>query len=105
MIVTFDGVNLPEPKITPQIKPVVTKSRLVSGKQKLTPSTQNPKAWQIACICTTAEYSAILAKLGGKKSLVIGSTTHTNCCITGWRDEEINPNTLKATITFEEDTT
>lgn len=103
--VTFDSVALNHPDIKPSVKPKVGKANTVAGKKKLTPSTNTETSWQISCICTLAEYATLLGKVGYSKTLVINSTTYTDCCITSWKEKEINPSTIEVTITVEQDTT
>lgn len=103
--VTFDSVTLNHPEVKPVIKPKVGKATTVAGKKKLTPSTNTETNWQISSICTLAEYATLLGKVGYLKSLVIGTTTYTDCCITSWKEKEINPSTIEVTITVEQDTT
>lgn len=103
--VTFDGVTLAEPEVKPSPKPVLNKTRLVSGKIKLTPSSELETSWQVSCICTISQRTALLAKIGTIGSLVIDGTTHTKCGIKSWKEKEINPSTIEVTITLEQDTT
>lgn len=105
MTVTFDSLTLAEPKVKPTVSPRVKETELVSGETKVTVSTKTKTAWQISCIATTAEKTALLAKVGYKKSLVIGSTTYTNCVIKSWKEDELNPDTFDLTLTFVQDTT
>ena len=102
--VMFDGVTLDEPDVKRQPKPLLNKTRLVSGKVKLTPSTELETSWQITCICTNAQYTTLLAKVGTIGSLVIDGTTFTTCGIKSWKEKEINPNTVEVTMVFEQDT-
>lgn len=101
---TFDGVTLEEPDVKRQPKPLLNKTRLVSGKIKLTPSTVVETSWQVSCICSNAQYTTLLAKVGTIGSLVIDGTTYTNCGIKSWKEKEINPSTVELTMVFEQDT-
>lgn len=102
--VTFDGVSLPEAEVKRQPEARLNSSSLVSGKKKLTASTVTETTWQISCVCSTAEYAALLAKIATIGSLVIDGTTHTKCGIKSWKEKEINPSTIEVTITLEQDT-
>lgn len=106
MTVTFDSVTLKHANVTPQPKPRVNESELVSGKTKLTVSTNVKNSWQISCITeSAAEYTALLAKITTKASLVVDGTTHTNCAMKSWKEKELNPNTKEITMQFVQDTT
>ena len=106
MSVTFDSVTLKEARVTPQPKPRVNEAELVSGKTKLTVSTNVKNSWQISCITeSAAEYTALLAKIATKASLVIDGTTNTNCAMKSWKEKELNPNTKEITMQFVQDTT
>ena len=106
MTVTFDSVTLKEARVTPQPKPRVNEAELVSGKTKLTVSTNVKNSWQISCITeSAAEYTALLAKIATKASLVIDGTTNTNCAMKSWKEKELNPNTKEITMQFVQDTT
>lgn len=106
MSVTFDSVTLKEAHVTPQPKPKVNETELVSGKTKLTVSTNVKYSWQISCITeSAAEYAALLAKLTVIGSLVINGVTHTKCTIKSWKEKEFNPNTKEITMQFSQDTT
>lgn len=102
--VTFDGVTLREPDVKRAPKPVVTSNRLVSGKMKHTPSAELETAYTVSCLCTLAEYAVLLGKIGGLKTLVVDSTTITNCVIKSWKEKDLNPETVEVTVTFERDT-
>ena len=106
MSVTFESVTLKEARVTPQPKPRVNEAELVSGKTKLTVSTNVKNSWQISCITeSAAEYTALLAKIATKASLVIDGTTNTNCAIKSWKEKEINPNVKEITMQLVQDTT
>lgn len=106
MTVTFDSVTLKEARVTPQPKPRVNEAELVSGKTKLTVSTNVKNSWLISCITeSAAEYTALLAKIATKASLTINGTTHTNCAMKSWKEKELNPNTEEITMQFVQDTT
>lgn len=106
MSVTFDSLTLKHAKVTPQPKPRVNEAELVSGKTKLTVSTNVKKSWLISCITeSAAEYTALLAKIATKASLTINGTTHTNCAMKSWKEKELNPNVKEITIQFVQDTT
>lgn len=106
MSVTFDSLTLKEAHVTPQPKPRVNEAELVSGKTKLTVSTNVKNSWQISCITeSSAEYTALLAKIATKASLVINGTTNTNCAMKSWKEKELNPNTIEVTMQFVQDTT
>lgn len=106
MSVTFDSLTLNEAHVTPQPKPRVNEAELVSGKTKLTVSTNVKNSWQISCITeSSAEYTALLAKITTKASLVVDGTTHTNCAMKSWKEKELNPNTKEITMQFVQDTT
>lgn len=105
MIVTFDGVTLNEPKVQPQRDPLLNENLLVSGETKLTTSSIVKTSWQISCICTYAELTALIAKMGTSGSLVINGTTYTKCSIAKCKEKELNPNYTKVTLTFKQDTT
>lgn len=80
---------------------------LVSGKKKLTISTEVETSWQITCITIgVAEYAAVLAKIGVSGTLTIDGISRTKCAIKSWGNEkEINPSTIEIPLTFEQDTT
>jgi len=105
MTVTFDSLTLAEPDVKPVTTPKVKEVELVSGETKVNVSTKTKTGWQISCICTLAEYAALIAKCGYKKTLVINGTSHTNCAIKTWKEKEINPSTIEVTMTFVRDTT
>lgn len=106
MSVTFDSLTLKEAHVTPQPKPRVNEAELVSGKTKLTVSENVKNSWQISCITeSAAEYTALLAKIATKASLVVDGTTHTNCAMKSWKEKELNPNTKEITMQFVQDTT
>lgn len=103
---SFDGLTLVEPDVKRNPKPTVNSTRLVSGKIKLTVSTEIQNSWQISCLVTgTSEYTALAAKMGIIGSLVIDGTTNTKCAIKSWKEKELNPNEIEVTMTFEQDTT
>lgn len=106
MTVTFDSVTLKHANVTPQPKPRVNEAELVSGKTKLTVSTNVKNSWQISCITeSAAEYAALLAKLAIIGTLVINGTTETKCAIKSWKEKEMNPSTIEVTMQFAQDTT
>jgi len=104
--VVFDGLTLVEPDVKRNPKPTVNSTRLVSGKIKLTVSTEIQNSWQISCLTTgTSEYTALAAKMGISGSLVVDGTTYTKCAIKSWKEKDMNPNVIEVTITLEQDTT
>jgi len=106
MTVTFDSVTLKHANVTPQPKPRVNESELVSGKTKLTVSSNTKKSWQVSCITETAgEYTALFSKIGVVGSLVVNGTTYTKCAIKSWKEKEINPNVKEITMQLVQDTT
>jgi len=106
MTVTFDSVTLKHANVTPQPKPRVNEAELVSGKTKLTLSSETKYSWRISCITeSAAEYTALLAKIATKASLVIDGTTYSNCAMKSWKEKELNPNIKEITIQFVQDTT
>jgi len=104
--VSFDGLTLSEPEIKRSPKPTVNSTRLVSGKIKLTISTEIQTSWQISCLVNaTTEYTALAAKMGISGSLVVDGTTYAKCAIKSWKEKELNPSVIEVTITLEQDTT
>lgn len=106
MTVTFDSVTLKHANVTTQPKPRVNEAELVSGKTKLTVSTNVKKSWQVSCITETAgEYAALFGKIGVVGSLVVNDMTYTKCAIKSWKEKEINPNVKEITMQLVQDTT
>lgn len=106
MSVTFDSVALKHAQVIPQPRPKVNETELVSGKTKITVSSNAKNTWQISCITeSAAEYSTLLAKMVTKGSLVIDGSTNTNCAMKSWREKELSPNVKEITIQFVQDTT
>lgn len=103
---TFDGLTLKEPEVKPHPKPKVNETELVSGKTKLTVSSEVKMSWQISCLTeSAAEYAALMAKLTVIGSLVIDGMTHTKCTMKSWKEKEMNPSTKEVTMQFVQDTT
>ena len=106
MTVTFDSLTLKEAHVVIQPTPRVNESDLVSGKTKLTVSSNTKKSWQVSCITETAgEYTALFGKIGVVGSLVVNDMTYTKCAIKSWKEKEINPNVKEITMQLVQDTT
>lgn len=83
--VAFDSVVLRSPEPFYMRRPTLTKEVvLLSGKTSVQTS---PQAGLSASFrCTTedfGDFTAIIAKIGTTASLVIGTSTYTNCVISG----------------------
>ena len=104
--VVFDGLTLKEPNVKRIPKPILNSTRLVSGKKKLTKSAEVDTSWKISWLIEgDTEYAAFLAKIPVVGTLVIDGASKTKCTMKDWSEEELNPSTIKATSTFEQDTT
>jgi hypothetical protein len=84
MSVTFDSVTVPVAQSeTLDIRPLMRETVLLSGALRVQSSTAYHQAPAFSCIGTSSEYSALVAKIGTKGSLMVNSTTATyaNCYI------------------------
>lgn len=93
MTITFDGVELRNPAPF-SIAPVVlcNETTLLSGKTAVQTTAETGLRVKFEC-CTQdyADVSALLAKIGQKKTLVIDGTAYTNCAIRSWDRLEQDP--------------
>ncbi len=104
--VTFDGLTLNEPKVDRQPVPLISADRLVSGKTKVTTSTEISYTYTVTCLAySSSELSTIIAKFGTKGSLVIDGATVSNCAIKSYSEIELNPNTWQVKLGFVVETT
>ena len=103
---TFDGLTLNEPKWDRKPKPQISSDRLVSGKKKVTTSSEIDHSFSVTCLAySLTELNTIIAKFGVKGTLILGTESFTNCAIESYNEKELNPTTWQVKLTFEKDTT
>jgi hypothetical protein len=106
--ITFDGVELKNPAPFSLVPLVLTsETTLLSGKTAVQTTTETGLRVRLECVTQDyADVSALLAKVGLKKTLIINGTSYTNCAIKSWsRLEENPPGTWWYEVTFVRDTT
>jgi hypothetical protein len=107
MSVTFDSVALrnPEPfDIDRQVN--ISDTVLLSGKHSIQGSSETAVSLTIKCHTDTySDVTSLRAKIGTKASLVIDSTTYTQCYISSWSEREWSKDKWEYTAGFKQDTT
>lgn len=110
MSVTFDGLTLVKPRVMSREYPTRANEAItVSGKSSMQGSTNY--GFRVTIRCTTETHSdvdAVLAKIGVKGTLTLGSETpRTKCMIIGIPKEEDvmgNGTLWHLTVTFAQET-
>jgi hypothetical protein len=106
--VTFDGVALVRPSF-PQFdrEPLTTVTVLASGKRSVSGSDE--LGFEVTFTCYTdslSDISNLRAKIGSPYTLVIDSTSYTNCYIKApWKERKLDNNNWQYTVSFVRDTT
>jgi hypothetical protein len=107
MTVSFDGIELRDPAPF-DLAPVVltNETTLLSGKTAVQTTAETGLRVRLECVTQDyADVSALIAKIGQKKTLIINGTSYTNCAIKSWnRLEENPPGTWWYEVTFVRET-
>ena len=106
MSVTFDSVALANPsESNVDIIVKTNEITLISGKNSV--QTTDETYIKATFKCVTQNYTdvtSLIAKIGSKASLAIGSITYTDCAITAFKVFEVIPNTWEYEVSFTQDT-
>lgn len=102
MAITFDGVELKNPEPFDRDDDVITKETvLLSGKRSVQSTAEIGLHISFRCMSTAhTDVTNLRAKIGIKASLVIGSDTHTNCYISGFKEREDPPGVWSYEVGF-----
>jgi hypothetical protein len=106
--ITFDGVPLVRPSFPSfDRSPITDVKVLISGKRSVQTSSELGFAVSFVCVTDTlTDISDLRAKIGAPYTLVIDGVNYTNCYIQSpWKEEKIDNNNWKYTVSFVRDTT
>jgi hypothetical protein len=107
MTTTFDALELKMASKISQTHPTLTQeTTLLSGKRSVQSNTNTGFTAKFSCFGTLDDVTAMLAKVGTKGDLVIGTATHTNCYISGNIEvnESDNPDYFTYDVSFVQET-